>query len=69
MPPWMVLGYFPRGRLGYWSTDLLGSERPQQVIGHAHYIPGRHNACIVADATGLDTNSLLQPVQTLPEVP
>jgi len=37
MPPWLATGWFPRGRLGYWSPAYTGAT--QQVIGHAHYIP------------------------------
>lgn len=40
LPPFTVLGWFPRGRLGYWNTHMLGGGAPQQVVGHAHYIPG-----------------------------
>lgn len=35
----------PRGRLGYWNPQVAGSPVPQQVIGHAHYIPGTVLPC------------------------
>ncbi|KAG2435830.1 hypothetical protein HXX76_007025 [Chlamydomonas incerta] len=36
-PPFLMLNWFARGRLGYWTRALGG---PQQVAGHLHYIPG-----------------------------
>ena len=37
-PLWVVTGMYVRGRVGWWH---LARPVPQQVIGHAHYLPGR----------------------------
>lgn len=30
MPPWLALGFYPRGRMGYWLPEYTGV--PQQVM-------------------------------------
>ena len=37
-PPFLMLNWFARGRLGYWHQALTA--QPQQVIAHLHYLPG-----------------------------
>lgn len=41
LPSWVVTGFWPRGRYGHWNPALLPGSNPvpQQLIGHAHYIP------------------------------
>ncbi|GLI67397.1 hypothetical protein VaNZ11_011582, partial [Volvox africanus] len=39
-PPFLMLNWFARGRKGFWLPALTPGGRPQQVVGHLHYIPG-----------------------------
>eukprot|EP00798_Chlamydomonas_sp_ICE-L_P013145 gene13144-3467_t len=38
-PPFLMFGYYPRGRLGYWIPEALRGGPVQQVLGHLHYNP------------------------------
>lgn len=41
-PPWLAFGFFPRGSNGYWTPGVR--DIVNQVMGHAHYMPGTDGA-------------------------